>query len=127
METQDEKPSMLPPMPVSAPELKTASRFSVTMSAQDLLISFGYQRPIFHQNGEQAGLIVDYYASFSMSPVTAKQFRAALDLMVNKYEEQFGVIPVDPAAAQKLQGWVDENSGKAKTKTPGKRASRSKR
>jgi hypothetical protein len=50
------------------------------------------------QTGQHNKQVKDWHASYSLSPVTAKQLHTALSHVLEMYEKQFGALPIDPSA-----------------------------
>jgi hypothetical protein len=80
----------------SAPEVKAANKFALTVQATDFIIWAGITRSLFNQHGEQVDSMIEYFSGMSISPVVAKQLQQSLDVLIAKYEKKFGVISEDP-------------------------------
>lgn len=93
---------VLPQTNVQAPPIFAGSRVAVTVSPSDFMLSIGVGRPMFGANGEAVANTVEYHAGYSLSPTTAKQLAALLNLTLAKYEEAFGVIPIDAGSIKKM-------------------------
>jgi len=80
------------------PQAFHASQFATYHNAADVAVTFGSSRAVVDQSTRlPTGIVIEWFASILMSPVLAKQLRDTLSNVIDDYEKQFGVIPVDPA------------------------------
>lgn len=81
---------------VVSPHNFNANDFILAMGSREFGLILGQARHVFEsQTGDHVKQIKDWHASYSLSPVTAKQLWAALGDAIKNYENKFGVIPED--------------------------------
>jgi len=66
--------------------------FELTMGPYDFSFTFGYKTP---EQAKQEGGAFDTVAYVSMSPTQAKTSVVILQEMIDKYEKDFGPIPLE--------------------------------
>ncbi|SET70529.1 hypothetical protein SAMN05216412_11363 [Nitrosospira multiformis] len=89
---------------VVSPPNFSANNFIMVTGSRELGLILGQSRHIFDsKTGNHVGQIKDWHASYSISPVTAKQLLKALDDAIKNYEDNFGAIQEDKLERKKSQ------------------------
>jgi hypothetical protein len=82
---------------VVGPPITPASIFTMSVTPQEILLTFGSHRAIFAPDGEPiGGLVKEWVTTYSLSATAAKMLAAALAECLAQYEKTFGAVPMDP-------------------------------
>lgn len=89
----------------SAPPTVGVSQLGLTMNANEIILTFGQSRIVISpETGRPEGHIgMEWFGSYSFSPTLAHVLHASLGKLIGAYEEQFGKIPLDPAAKAEMK------------------------
>ena len=84
---------------VVSPPTVPASHVSITITAGDVLISFGHQRAMFDAANPKMpkGTSIEWAVSFALGAPVAVQLLEALGLALEEYRKRYGAIPKDPS------------------------------
>lgn len=83
----------------ASPQNFEANQFVITFNTREIGLVLGQSRHVIDAiTGRPEKQRTEWHASYSLSAVTAQQIHGALSEILQRYEEQFGRIPVDPMA-----------------------------
>jgi hypothetical protein len=92
------------PAPPTSPPTVSASKFSLSIAAVEIIVVIGQTRTSFDIASPEAKLATDWLAAYSMSPVAVAQLAKALANAVALYERRYGKIPEDPTFSLNASG-----------------------
>jgi hypothetical protein len=87
-----------------SPPTYAASKFSLSVAADEIIVVLGQTRAIFQPENPAAKLATEWFAAYSMSPTAVAQFTMALTNAVQLYERRYGTIPADPSFTVNASG-----------------------
>ena len=88
----------------ASPPTVAASKFSLSITAVEIIVVIGQTRTVFDIASPEAKLATDWLAAYSMSPMAVAQLAKALGNAVALYEKRFGKIPEDPTFSLNATG-----------------------
>jgi hypothetical protein len=101
MELTPPQSEQSPPNAIASPPTYGVSQFAIAANPGEFLLTVGHSRAIFEpqQGVLTQKYVVEWLATFSMSPVSAKQLVDGLSKAIARYENQTGPIPTVGANA----------------------------